>query len=71
MSLKLDNNVVFTIYQLLKGAAHRRRAAKQTPNYHTLASPNEPSPRARRATLAALPPSGWRGVSRSTIIVVG
>ncbi len=31
MPLKLDNNVVFTIYQLLKGAAHRRRATKQTP----------------------------------------
>ncbi len=33
MSLKLDSNVVLNILALFKGAAHRRRPAKQTLKY--------------------------------------
>jgi hypothetical protein len=47
MPLKLKNIIVFTIYFLFKGAAHRRRTATQTPNFHhsplpLLASINHP-----------------------------
>ena len=59
MSLKLENIIVFTIYSLLKGAAHRRRrAVKQTPNYNTLAAPTSLSqPPQPRATADLIP---WR-----------
>jgi hypothetical protein len=58
MSLKLDNCIVFTIYEPFKGAAaHRRRHAKnKTPNYHTLANPMSlPPPPQPRATSNLIP----------------
>ena len=60
MSLKLENIFVFTIYYLFKGAAHRRRAAKeQTPNYHNRAAPTSlPQPPQPRATAHLTPGDG-------------
>ncbi len=61
MSLKLEIIIIFTIYLLFKGAAHRRRAAKeQTPNYHTRAAPTSlPQPPQPRATAHLTLGDGW------------
>jgi hypothetical protein len=65
MSLKLDSNVVFDILALFKGAAHRQRAAKQTPKFYHPRPPMGPPKPLLPSTTADL--ILWRRVTLATI----